>query len=273
MANPINIVLAGCGNMGYAMLKGWLSRDGMTPDCIHVVEPVESLRVRAAETGVHVYESADAIDGSLKPEVVVLAVKPQVLTSVLPGYRRFVSSAVFVSIAAGVAVSTLEACLGGCAVIRAMPNTPASIGQGMTVTFANDTVDAEQAQLVQDLLSGMGKVLAVSSEQQVDAATAISGSGPAYIFYFIECLAKAGEAIGLDADQALLLARQTVHGAAAMAASRNDGPDILRREVTSPNGTTAAALEVLMGEGALMPLISEAVKAAYSRALELSKTS
>ncbi|MFK0387061.1 pyrroline-5-carboxylate reductase [Agrobacterium sp. NPDC090273] len=272
MANPINIVLAGCGNMGYAMLKGWLARDGMTPDCVHVVEPVEPLRKRAAETGARVYESADALEASLKPDVIFLAVKPQVMTAVLPAYRRFVGSSVFVSIAAGVGVRTLEASLGDCAVIRAMPNTPASIGHGMTVTFANDGVDEDQAQLVQGLLSGMGKVLAVSSEEQVDAATAISGSGPAYIFYFIECLAKAGEAVGLDADQALLLARQTVHGAAAMASSRNDGPDVLRREVTSPNGTTAAALDILMGEGAFMPLIGEAAKAAHDRAIELSKT-
>lgn len=124
--------------------------------------------------------------------MIFLAVKPQVMTAVLPAYRRFAGSSLFVSIAAGVGVRTLEASLGDCAVIRAMPNTPASIGHGMTVTFANNGVDEDQAQLVEGLLSGMGKVLAVSSEEQVDAATAISGSGPAYIFYFIDCLAKRG---------------------------------------------------------------------------------
>lgn len=151
-----------------------------------------------------------------------------------------------------------------------MPNTPASIGYGMTVTFANEYVTKQQGVLVRNLLSTMGEILAVSSETQIDAATAISGSGPAYVFHFIECLARAAETIGLTSQDALLLAKHTVSGAANMAAIRGDSPDRLRAEVTSPNGTTAAALNILMHEGALMQLVENAAKAAHNRAIELS---
>jgi pyrroline-5-carboxylate reductase len=266
-----DIILAGCGNMGYAMLEAWIVRGGVAPQNIHVVEPVEALRSRAAVTGANAYGNIDEIDPTLQPAVIVVAVKPQVIAATLEAYRRFAGSAVFVSVAAGVAIKTLETCLGPCAVMRAMPNTPASIGRGMTVTFANPRVGTAQAQRVEELLAATGEVIAVSSEHLVDVATAISGSGPAYLFHFLECLASAGQALGLDRETALTLARQTIRGAAEMAATREDDPEALRREVTSPNGTTAAALEVLMGQNALMALMRDAAAAAYNRAVELSR--
>ncbi|WP_244611072.1 pyrroline-5-carboxylate reductase [Ensifer sp. M14] len=264
------IVLVGCGNMGFALLEGWLDRAGIPAADIHVVEPAEPLRHRAAARGATVYVDASGLPEALQPQAVIVAVKPQIVGSMLGAYRRFRETAVFVSIAAGVPLSTFEATLGESAIVRAMPNMPASIGMGVIAAFGNAHIDEVQTGQVTDLLAAVGSVHWLSEERLVDAATAISGSGPAYLFHFIECLTDAGIAVGLPADTALSLAKQTVGGAAALAGTSAFSPAELRQQVTSPNGTTAAALEVLTAEPGLADLLKRAAEAAHRRALELA---
>ena len=270
MTGPV--VLVGCGNMGRAMLEGWLAGGKLAPAQALVVEPAEALRQRAAALGVTVLADAAGIGAGGAPRLVVFAVKPQVVHDVVPAYARFRESATYVSVAAGTSIATYEQLLGaGAAVIRCMPNTPAAIGKGMMVTVANAHVAPRVAAFVRDLLSASGRVAEIADEGLMDAVTAVSGSGPAYVFHFIECLTAAGEAAGLPADTAKLLAMQTVYGAAALAARSGEEPGELRRQVTSPNGTTAAALSVLMGEDRLKRLVAEAVEAARARSVELGK--
>ncbi len=267
-----SVVLVGCGNMGFAMLKGWLDAGVVKAGDVHVVEPGEALRQRAAGAGVHVYAGAEALPAGLAPRVVLVAVKPQVMAAVLPAYKRFAPSATFVSVAAGIPVALFEAHLGGdAAVVRCMPNTPAAIGKGMLVTYTNPNVTADNEAFVDRLLATSGKVARVEEEGQMDAVTAVSGSGPAYVFHFIEALTDAGVTAGLPRDTAAMLAMQTVMGAGALAAASPDSPTTLREQVTSPNGTTAAALNVLMGEDRLKTLVAEAVEAARARSVELGK--
>lgn len=265
-----DIVLVGCGNMGFALLEGWLERAGIPASRIHVVEPAEPLRGRAAARGATVYADASNLPEALQPRAVIVAVKPQIVGSMLAAYRRFSGAAVFVSIAAGVPISTFEATLGETAVVRAMPNMPASIGMGVIAAFGNTHIDDVRAAYVTDLLAAVGSVHWLAEERLVDAATAISGSGPAYLFHFIECLTDAGIAVGLPAETAHALAKQTVGGAAALAATSTFSPAELRQQVTSPNGTTAAALEVLMADSGLADLVKRAAVAAHRRALELA---
>jgi pyrroline-5-carboxylate reductase len=177
-----------------------------------------------------------------------------------------------VSIAAGTGTKVFEELLGpSAAVIRCMPNTPAAIGKGMMVMVSNTRVSSQAKDFVADLLSASGKVATIDDEALMDAVTAVSGSGPAYIFHFIEALTVASERAGLPAETARLLAMQTVYGAAALAAESGEDPGALRRQVTSPNGTTAAALGVLMGDDRLTKLLTEAVEAARLRSIELGK--
>ncbi|WP_421590738.1 pyrroline-5-carboxylate reductase [Shinella sp. M27] len=264
------LLLVGCGNMGRAMLQGWLAAGFIRPDDVHVVEPAEALRAEAAALGVRTYASAEALDAGFKPATVVLAVKPQVMAVVLPAYRSHVTESVVVSIAAGIPVSVLETGLAAVAAVRAMPNTPAAIGKGSTVIFANEHVSHEQAERVARLLSAGGAVHSVEREALIDAATALSGSGPAYVFHFIEALAEAGTQLGLPPQTALALARETVFGAGALAMAADIPPAELRRQVTSPGGTTEAALRVLMENDALKDLLGLAATAAHSRAVELA---
>jgi pyrroline-5-carboxylate reductase len=169
-------------------------------------------------------------------------------------------------------MATFEEILGERApIVRCMPNTPAAIGKGMMVTFANGRVSDDTRKFVADLLSASGEVASIDDESLMDAVTAVSGSGPAYIFHFIECLTAAAESAGLPTETAKLLAMQTVYGAASLAAESGEEPGVLRQQVTSPNGTTAAALAVLMGEGRLKRLVTEAVEAARLRSIELGK--
>ncbi|WP_425989376.1 pyrroline-5-carboxylate reductase [Ensifer sp. R-19] len=265
------LLLVGCGNMGRAMLQGWLAAGFVRPDAVHVVEPVEALRAEAGALGVRTHALAEALDASFRPTTVVLAVKPQVMAAVLPAYRPHVAESVVVSIAAGIQLATIEADLGEIAAIRAMPNTPAAIGKGSTVVFANDRVSPQQAAQVTRLLSTGGAVHHVDHEALIDAATAISGSGSAYVFHFIEGLAEAGTQLGLSPRTALALARETVFGAGALAMAADTPPAELRRQVTSPGGTTEAALSVLTENDALYILLSQAANAGYRRAVELAK--
>jgi pyrroline-5-carboxylate reductase len=265
------LVLAGCGNMGYAMLSGWLKAGKLDPAEIFVVEPNAELRKRAEDLGCRGAGGAEDIPADAVPMLVVLAVKPQVIREVTAGYRRFGDGrTTFVSIAAGTPVATFEEVLGPRApIMRCMPNTPAAIGKGMMVVFANPLVGDDARRLVADLLSASGEVATIDDEGLMDAVTAVSGSGPAYVFHFIEALTAAAETAGLPPATARLLAMQTVYGAAALAAESGEEPGVLRRQVTSPNGTTAAALAVLMGGDRLKTLLTEAVEAARLRSVEL----
>jgi pyrroline-5-carboxylate reductase len=264
------VLLVGCGNMGFAMLQGWRSRTDI--QC-HVVEPADALRERAGKAGATVWRSADELPADVEPVLTFLAVKPQVMGDVAPAYARFAGgSTTFVSIAAGVTIATLSNLLPGATpIIRCMPNTPAAIGQGMLVCTANVLVSAEAKRLATDLLAASGKTAWIDDEGLMDAVTAISGSGPAYVFHFIECLTKAAVHLGLPEDLAGEMALQTVAGAGQLAARSGTPSATLREQVTSPGGTTAAALAVLMGESALETLVTEAAVAARDRGAELGR--
>lgn len=267
------VLLAGCGNMGFAMLQGWLKSGLVKGSDTCIVEPVVELRRRAADLGSDVANDVRDLPASLEPELVIFAVKPQVIREVVPHYKRFVSgSTTFLSIAAGTKLATFEDILGSeVPIVRCMPNTPAAIGKGMMVTFANGRVRTGAMDFINELLAASGEVAAIPTEDLMDAVTAISGSGPAYVFHFIEALTAAGEKAGLPTSTAKLLAMQTVYGAGALAAESSEEPGTLRQQVTSPNGTTAAALAVLMGEDRLKNLVTDAVEAARLRSIELGK--
>ena len=266
------ILLVGCGNMGFAMLKGWLQAD---PDLdAHVIEPSDALRERAAGTGARAVASVSDLGDMVTPDLIFLAVKPQVMGEAVPSYARFAGGpATFVSVAAGTTIATLAGMLPGpTPIIRAMPNTPAAIGQGMMVCCANAHAEESSKSLTTRLLEASGLVDWIDDEALMDAVTALSGSGPAYVFHMIECLTSAGVSVGLPEQLAAKMAMQTVRGAGAYAATSDDPPGLLREQVTSPGGTTAAALGVLMGEDRLKDLMTEAVTAARDRGAELAKT-
>ncbi len=264
--NRDGLVMLGCGKMGSAMLAGWLKR-GVDPGAVHVIDPQPSDWVRAQ--GVHV--NADLPPA---PAVVVLAVKPQMMGEALPALQDFGNGAtLFVSVAAGTPLRAFEAALGAqTPLVRAMPNTPAAVGRGITAIVGNPHAGADGLALAESLLSAVGQVVRLEDESQMDAVTAVSGSGPAYVFHLIETLAAAAQAEGLPPDLALQLARATVAGAGALAEGADDTPEQLRINVTSPNGTTAAALEVLMDTNTGFPaLLPRAVAAAANRSRELGQ--
>lgn len=261
------ILLVGCGKMGGALLEGWIAR-GTAPSSIHVVDPAGP----DLPSGVALAAGFDALPDDFDPAVVLLAVKPQVMDEVLPPYAGFVGpETVFLSIAAGRTVASFTRLLGeGAAIVRAMPNTPAAVGRGMTVLYANDAVSEAQRAVCGTLMSAVGEVAWIEDEGQMDAVTGLSGSGPAYVFHMVEAMAEAGVAAGLPADLAMRLARATVAGSGALLAGSPEDAGTLRRNVTSPGGTTAAGLEVLMGEDALARLMRDTVAKAAARSRELA---
>lgn len=263
-----DILLLGAGRMGSAMLKGWLQA-GIDPKQVAVLDPspAPAAREMIERHGIRLNPPAPA------PAVLVAAVKPQVMAEALAALPGSVKTArpLVLSIAAGTPVAAFTGALGDVPVVRAMPNTPAAVGKGMTGFFASGNVSEEQKALARALLGVLGRVAEVETEADIDKVTAVSGSGPAYLFLLTECLARAARALGLPAESADELARQTVIGAAALLEASGDEPAELRRAVTSPGGTTEAALEVLMREdGGLCALLEEAVKAAERRARELA---
>ncbi|MBK8455926.1 MAG: pyrroline-5-carboxylate reductase [Phyllobacteriaceae bacterium] len=268
----MKVILVGCGNMGFAMLKGWIESGRLAAADVAVVEPNADLRDRAAALGVATAGAAAEL-GDAAADIVVLAVKPQAMRAVLADWTRLGDGAtMFLTVAAGTRIALYEDILGArTPVLRCMPNTPAAIGLGMMVTVGNAHVSAMQKQAAHALLSASGEVAEIADENLMDAVTAVSGSGPAYLFHFIEALTAAAKAVGLPGDIAAKLAMQTAYGAATLAARSADGPARLREQVTSPNGTTAAALGVLMGDGALEKLMTTAVIAARDRGVELGK--
>lgn len=263
------ILLIGAGNMGGALLTGWL-KNGVPGSSVIVVDPnpSEPMRKMIADAGA---SHVTGVPAGVTAGVLFIAVKPQMMDAVLPPLKATVGdNTVVVSIAAGKTLAALEAHLGEAAMVRAMPNTPAMVGRGVTGAFANDRVAEFQRQLVQNLLKVSGPVEWVPGEADIDSVTAVSGSGPAYVFYLVECMAEAGRKLGLQADLAMRLARETVAGAGELLHQSPDDAARLRQNVTSPGGTTAAALGVLMAEDGMQPLFDAAIKAARKRAQELA---
>jgi pyrroline-5-carboxylate reductase len=264
--NARGLVLLGCGKMGSAMLAGWLAQ-GVEPGAVYVIDPAPSDWLRS--TGVQINAGLPPA-----PAVAILAVKPQMMGAALPQLAALgEGDTLFVSIAAGTTLARLADMLGASSpIIRAMPNTPAAVGAGITAMIGNAHVLPEHLEQAQRLLSAVGAVVTLEDESQMDAVTGLSGSGPAYIFHLIEAMAAAGEAQGLAPDLAMQLSRATVIGAARLAEGSNESATILRQNVTSPNGTTAAALAVLMDNAdGLPPLMVRAIAAAAARSRELAE--
>ncbi|WP_170331443.1 pyrroline-5-carboxylate reductase [Ruegeria arenilitoris] len=260
------LVLLGCGKMGSAMLAGWLDH-GLPAASVWVIDPFPSDWLK--EQGVNINTPLPEA-----PAVVLVAVKPQMMGEALPAIQALGGGgSLFVSIAAGTSLATFESVLGeDTPIVRAMPNTPAAIRQGITALIGNKSASDDDLTLAENLLSAIGETVRLSDEAQMDAVTGLSGSGPAYVFHLIESLAKAGEAHGLPHELAMKLAKSTVAGAGALAMAAEEDPSQLRVNVTSPNGTTQAALEVLMHEEKGFPdLLHRAVKAATNRSKELSR--
>ena len=262
------LVLAGAGKMGGAMLDGWLAR-GLKPKQITVIEPQPGKTIKAlARRGLKLNPKDKAAAAS----AIVIAVKPQTAPEALPPLAAYVDKSTLVlSIMAGRTVTFLERSLpAGAAIVRAMPNTPAAVGRGISVAFANARISPSQRKLASDLLAAIGKVEWVTEEARMDAVTALSGSGPAYVFLLAEAMANAGIAAGLPPALATRLARETVTGSAELMHRSDLDAATLRQNVTSPGGTTAAALDVLMGPGGFDHLLTQAIIAATRRSRELA---
>jgi pyrroline-5-carboxylate reductase len=262
------VALVGAGKMGGALLEGWIGL-GIDPARIVVMEPQPAPSIEALSArGLRINPDA----ASICPDAIVIAVKPQIAPEIMPRVSRLTSpSTIVVSIMAGRTIAFLaDALPHNAAVIRAMPNTPAAIGRGITVAVPNRGVSPAQRQLANTLLTAVGAVEWIGDEALMDAVTAVSGSGPAYVFLLAETLARAGEKAGLPAELATRLARATVAGSGELLHRSSVDAAVLRQNVTSPGGTTAAALDVLMAPDGLDPLMERAVAAATRRGRELA---
>ena len=262
------LVLVGAGKMGSAMLDGWLAR-GLDPKKIIVIEPqpVKALKALARR-----WVKLNPKDKVGVASAIVIAVKPQSAPEAVPPLARYIDKTTLVlSIMAGRTIGFLEKSLPtGTSIVRAMPNTPAAIGRGISVAVTNARISMRQRKQASDLLAAIGKVEWVGDETLMDAVTALSGSGPAYIFLLAECMARAGVAAGLPKELATRLARETVAGSAELLHRSDLDAATLRQNVTSPGGTTAAALEVLMGPGGFDQLLTQAIAAATRRSRDLA---
>lgn len=265
-----SLLLAGGGQMGMGLLKGWLA-GGLDKAALIVLEPrpspeLQKLNVRLNPPVEDIAKAA--------PLASVLAVKPQIAAEVLPSLADHLPrDGLVLSILAGTRLATLENLAGGRAVIRTMPNTPASIGHGMSVLCAGANVSSAQREIGETLMQAVGKTVWLDDESLMDAATAISGSGPAYVFHLVESMSAAGVTLGLAEEVAANLARATVAGAGAMLDHLPQSAETLRENVTSPNGTTAAALDILAAPEGLRALMNKAAKAAAQRSAELATES
>ena len=262
------ILLAGAGKMGSAMLTGWLAQ-GVAANKLAVIDPAPSADItKLAAQGLRINPESSALSGV---DALVLAVKPQMFADAAPQLHKHVGPETLVlSIMAGVPSAKLAQACGG-KVVRAMPNTPAAIGRGATVAVADKSVGDTQRAIADALLRATGLVEWIEDETLMDAVTAVSGSGPAYVFLLAEELARAGVAAGLPPELATRLARETVAGAGELLHRSEPSSETLRKNVTSPGGTTAAALDVLMGANGFQPLLMRAVAAAAKRSKELAK--
>lgn len=266
-----SVLLVGCGKMGGALLAGWRAEGAA--DRFIVVEPMAAARADlAGADGVTVVDDMSDLPAGFQPDAIVMAVKPQAMGAAAPAYAGLAQGAVTLSIAAGTPISFFEGAFGaGAAIVRAMPNTPAAIGRGMSVLCANAAVTDPQRALAGALMQAAGVVDWIEDEGLMDAVTALSGSGPAYVFHLIEAMAAAGEALGLSPELAARSALETVAGAGELARTAADDPATLRQNVTSPGGTTAAALGVLMDTDGLTALMTRAMAAARDRGRELAR--
>lgn len=266
------LVLVGFGNMGQALARGWLAA-GLTPEALVIIDPqLDPKQVPEFAGATLVAHPAD-LQHDLRARLMLLAVKPQVMNAVMGSVRPLVGvETIAVSVAAGVTLSQMGSCLGEDArLVRAMPNTPAAIGAGVTGLCASETVLGTDRELANAVMEAAGRTVWVTDETLMNTVTATSGSGPAYVFHMVEALAAAAEANGMPADKAMTLARQTIIGAGKLLeADEHVSASKLRERVTSPGGTTAAALEVLMQSGELTDLMSRAVAAAKKRGEELA---
>ena len=264
------LVLVGAGKMGGAMLEGWL-KGGADPKKVIALDPSPTPEMKAMleSHGVRLNPPVSTITDA---EVVVVAVKPQVMDDVLPGIVALKASRpLILSVAAGKTIASFERHFGtDAAVIRTIPNTPAAVGRGITAMASNPNVSPAQLELARALLSAVGEVVTVADEAMIDVVTAVSGSGPAYVFYLTECLAAAGEKMGLSAALAMQLARATVAGSGELMRVSGTSAATLRQNVTSPKGTTYAALQILMAENGMQPLFDQAIAAATKRSRELA---
>ena len=264
------LVLVGAGKMGGAMLEGWLA-GGAEPAHIVALDPAPPPEMKALLQRHDIRLNPD-LSTIRDAEVVIIAVKPQLMEDVLPGIAALKASKPLVlSVAAGKKIASFERHFGAdAAVIRTIPNTPAAVGRGITAMASNPTVSPAQLALARTLLEAVGEVVTVDNEAMIDAVTAVSGSGPAYVFYLTECLAAAGEKIGLPKDLAVQLARATVAGSGELMRQSGTDAATLRQNVTSPKGTTYEALQVLMAADGMGPLFEKAVAAALRRSRELA---
>ncbi|HVI91443.1 MAG TPA: pyrroline-5-carboxylate reductase [Dongiaceae bacterium] len=267
---PGAMLLLGCGKMGGAMLRGWLAR-GVPGTQLFVVDtnPRDLDDVIAA--GVTVVAGPADLPAGFTPAIVLLAIKPQFMDQALPDYRRFARpQTLFLSIAAGKTLAYLRQQLGDATIVRAMPNTPAAVGRGMSVIVRQPGVSQVQLELCAGLLSAVGEIAWVDDEDLINAVTAVSGGGPAYVFLLIECLAEAGREAGLPAELAMQLARSTVCGSGELARQSSESAEALRKAVMSPKGTTEQAIAVLTAPDGLQPLMTRAIAAATRRSREIA---
>ncbi|CAI3148938.1 Pyrroline-5-carboxylate reductase [Acinetobacter oleivorans] len=269
MASAVNcnICFIGGGNMAQALIGGLISR-GLPPTRITVSDPVEQIRQLLQEKEVHVTQ--DNVAAIQNADVVVLAVKPQVLATVLRPLKGLLSDKLVISIIAGAEIQTISNLIDSNRIVRVMPNTPALVQTGAHGIYANDVVSASDRELTSQILAATGLTIWVNSEAQIDAVTAVSGSGPAYFFYLMESMIRAGKNLGLDEKVATALTLQTALGAAQMAITSSNTPSELRKNVTSPNGTTQAALEVF-DRAQISQNIQSALAAAQKRSQELAQ--
>ena len=264
------LLLIGCGKMGGALLRGWLSR-GVQADRITVVEPRDEARADLDDLGLTLVAKPEALAADYAPAVILLAVKPLQLDAVVSKLSRFARpGAVFLSIIAGRTLANLEKRLGQAAIVRTMPNTPAAVGRGMTVLCANAKVGPSQRTVCGALLAAVGGTAWIEDEAMLDPVTALSGGGPAYVFLLVECLAQAGVEAGLPEDLAMRLARETVSGSGELLRLAEAPVATLRANVTSPGGTTQEALKVLMAPDGLQALMTRAIAEATRRSRELA---
>ena len=265
------ISFIGGGNMAQALISGLVSC-GVKPSLITVADPSSEAREQLAAKGLNTVDpTADAKAAVIDADIVVLAVKPQVMKAVVSSFADVLDKQLVISVAAGLSTELLSDMLGGYDnIVRAMPNTPAMIQMGATGLYGTDNISAEQKQLATAVMEASGLVMWVDNEEHMHAVTAVSGSAPAYMFYFIEAMVDGAVALGLDKEHASALAMQTMLGAAKMAMGSEDAPSELRRKVTSPNGTTQAAIESMQAND-IGRQIGEAMQACYDRSQALSE--
>lgn len=268
---PGTLLLVGAGKMGQAMLDGWLAR-GLAPKRVAIIDPQPAKSIKALTRRGVKLNAKPGPKATADAAAIVIAVKPQTAPDAVPPLGLYVGKSTLVlSIMAGRTIRFIENALPpGTAIVRAMPNTPAAVGRGITVAVANANVSAGQRKLASNLLAAIGKVEWVEDEALIDAVTALSGSGPAYVFLLAEAMTKAGIAAGLPAELAGRLARETVSGSGELLHRSDLDAATLRQNVTSPGGTTAAALEVLMGPGGFDEILTKAIAAATARSRQLA---